>query len=323
MGDESLSITLSDISYSAIPTSTTTIVAIGSFLINLDTLYKYIPITDYIVVPKKRGRKKKTEIINYNEGIPPGSIITITNEDQYRGVKIKTRKKKKKTKKDYFLNSVTIVMILNNNKLVNTKISKRGKFQITGCKMFEQAFETVTYIYKYIRNIEKYTGEHVIMFKRTEDANFIIEETKYFVIFNMVMKNKDFKLNFNINRENVDLYFNQNTDFISEYTPEVNPGINLKYKNNFPYEKNLPIIYFDEDTITRSNIDFDTLYTLLTPQEQKHLTKKMNEKYHTFMIFHSGSVIVSGSGPQLEEVYNKFIEIMMCNKEIFEESLRL
>jgi hypothetical protein len=46
--------------------------------------------------------------------------------------------------------------------------------------------------------------------------------------------------------------------------------------------------------------------------------KKFNkDKYHTFLVFYSGSVILSSSGPDTEDVYNKFIEIIKENKDTF------
>ena len=41
--------------------STKTFIAMTNLIIDLKKLFDFLPITEYIVVPKKRGRKKKTE----------------------------------------------------------------------------------------------------------------------------------------------------------------------------------------------------------------------------------------------------------------------
>ena len=61
-------------------------------------------------------------------------------------------------------------------------------------------------------------------------------------------------------------------------------------------------------------IDF-SLYSLYYDFNKK-LSK---DKYHTFLVFYSGSVILSSSGPDTEEVYNQFITIIKENKDLFHD----
>jgi TATA-box binding protein (TBP) (component of TFIID and TFIIIB) len=121
-------------------------------------MYQYLPITEYIIIKKKRGRKKKVEVVNPNQNISPGSIISIQNKTNIRGSILKESKKENKT---YFLNSITIVMVLENGKLINSKISQNGKLQITGCKNMNQCVEMIRYLFKHIKEIEIQIGQSI------------------------------------------------------------------------------------------------------------------------------------------------------------------
>ena len=74
--------TFNYIKFNDVPISTQTIISVSNLKFNLNTMYQYLPITDYVIVKKKRGRKKKVEVANPNENIPPGSIISIQNKTQ-------------------------------------------------------------------------------------------------------------------------------------------------------------------------------------------------------------------------------------------------
>ena len=56
-------------------------------------------------------------------------------------------------------------------------------------------------------------------------------------------------------------------------------------------------------------------------KEKKKENKK--EKYHTFLVFHSGSIIQSGSGPEMNSVYTNFVTILNKYRKYFEEILNI
>jgi hypothetical protein len=122
--------------FDTIPVSTKTVIATTNWNVDIKKLFKFLPITPYHVLPKKRGRKKKVEMVDLNKDVPNGSIVTLKyqetpkHEKEIRGVEVKH--KKGSDLKGYFRNSVTVVMKVD-DKLLNFKISKNGKFQITGC----------------------------------------------------------------------------------------------------------------------------------------------------------------------------------------------
>ncbi len=139
-----------------IPVSTKTFIVMTNLTIDIKKLFEFLPITPYIVVPKRRGRKKKGATVDPNKGIADGSIITLDLANEIRGVCLKKKKKRDGKSGDYFRNSVTIVMIID-DKIINFKISRNGKFQMTGCKYDEHAEKCVKYIWEYIKNSDVYT----------------------------------------------------------------------------------------------------------------------------------------------------------------------
>ena len=216
--------------FNDVPVSTQTIISVSNLKFNLNTMYQYLPITDYVIVKKKRGRKKKVEIVNPNQNIAPGSIISVQNKTNIRGSILKESKKKNKT---YFLNSITIVMVLENGKLINSKISQNGKLQITGCKNMNHCFEMIRHLFKHMKENEVQIGQPMFSLKYGSKST----NRNPTFIFNVVMKNIDFKMNFNINREKLNQFVNCHTEFCSLFESSVNTGVNIKIKSNIskPY----------------------------------------------------------------------------------------
>ena len=299
--------------FNDVPISTQTIISVSNLKFNLNLMYNYLPITEYIILKKKRGRKKKIEVVNPNQNIAPGSIISIQNKTNIRGSILKESKKENKT---YFLNSITIVMVLENGKLINSKISQNGKLQITGCKNMNQCVEMIRYLFKHIKEIEIQIGQSMFALKYGSKST----NRNPTFIFNVVMKNIDFKVNFNINREKLNQYMNDNTEFCSLFESSVNTGVNIKIKSNVSYENNLDSIEIMPDlTVQKNVVPFSSYTSYLDEKEKKKENKK--EKYHTFLVFHSGSIIQSGSGPEMGNVYTKFVTILNKYRKEFEEIL--
>lgn len=301
------------LSFQNVPISTQTIISVSNLKFNLNLMYQYLPITEYIILKKKRGRKKKVEVVNPNQNIAPGSIISIQNKTNIRGSILKESKKDNKT---YFLNSITIVMVLENGKLINSKISQNGKLQITGCKNIEQCVEMIKYLFKHIKEIEVQIGQSMFALKYGSKST----NSNPTFIFNVVMKNIDFKVKFNINREKLNQFMNEHTEFCSLFESSVNTGVNIKIKSNISYDTHLDSIEILPDlSVHRSKVPFSNYTSYLDEKEKKKENKK--EKYHTFLVFHSGSIIQSGSGPEMIDVYNKFINVLNKHRKEFEEIL--
>lgn len=230
--------------YSAIGISTETIIGVSNIQFDILSLFKYLPVTEYQIDDKRRGRKSSVQIdetdyqtesgeIDMNlirdERFPKGKttadleagdIIMIKYKRNVRGCDIK------KTKK-FFLNSVTIILRLK-EKFVNIKVTNNGKFQITGIKEYQNIVDTMKHLFRHIHEAIKYTNEE---FYSLRDGYAVPK-----IIFNVVMKNKDFKLGFPISRYNLDKFIKTNTDYISFFESSINTGVNIKIKEKYNSE---------------------------------------------------------------------------------------
>jgi len=295
--------------FESIGISTKTIIAVTNFNINIEKLFDALPITTYIVIPKKRGRKKKDPQPDPNLDIPTGSIVTLKYEDKVRGVELKKKKKATtKGKRKYFRNSLTVVMIMGDGKMINFKISNNGKFQITGCKNDTHAEDCVKYIYKYVKEINN-----------PEICSVRDKEPK--AVFMTVMTNIDFNLGFQVNRENLDRYINCYTPYNSLLETSFGyTGVNIKMPMNRAQNYDLKLISYKDDIWTTSYIPYGTYLEGLTQKEKDKETKK--SKNHTFLVFHSGNCIFSSDNiVRMKHPYEQFIDIIRECKDEIEEKI--
>jgi hypothetical protein len=296
-------------SFSQIGISTKTVIAITNIKIDLDKLFNLVPITDYEPIKKRRGRRKRMTIEAAPQVLPYGSIVLVQRRRDSRGVSVKNKTKRSNT---FFLHSVTVVLALNNNKFINAKISQNGKFQITGCKSDAHYIETLQILIKTFNDIKKWTGETV----------YTVESDTIEVIFNTVMQNMDFNIGFPISRDKLDRFINAKTDFTGVYEGSISTGVNIKipslYQNDIQLLK-LRIQANDHTKMEQQIVPYTSYYSLLEDKEKKKEKKK--EKYHTFLVFASGSIIMSSRGPDMERVFYELIQILLQNRSEFEETL--
>jgi TATA-box binding protein (TBP) (component of TFIID and TFIIIB) len=259
-------------------------------------------------VPKRRGRKKKSIIVDPNKNIPDGSIITLDLANNIRGVVLKKKKKKEGKVNDYFRNSVTVVMVIDGKK-INFKISRNGKFQMTGCKQDFHAENCVKYIWEYLRgNMDIYS---------------IPDGKSFKAIFIPAMRNIDFSLGFVLDREKLDEYFNTHTSYYSLLETSIGyTGVNIK----IPVKKPITelqikeLTYKDDGWITPKFIPYQKYLDTLKPKEQQKKIDK--ERFNTFLIFHSGKCICSSMCEDFaRDTYYEFIDIIQKNYKKFEEKL--
>lgn len=294
--------------FSEIPVSTKTIVVKTNLIFDTIKLFENLPITEYSLIPKKRGRKKKVLITDPNQNIQDGSIITLEIRNLIRGVLLK--KKKKKVKKiKYFRNALTVVMIADGKK-INFKISSNGKFQITGCKTDKQAEDCVKYVWNYIKD------DKTIYKFENEDHLFMR------AMFVPAMRNMDFSLGCLLDRDKLNNFFNIETEYRSLLETSIGyTGVNIK----FPIMINLKDIQIKVMILRKKwskpkYVPFiDYLNTLAPKEKEKKLLKKRST---SFLVFHSGKVICSSMcEATAEKDYYSFIDIVKTNYELFKEKL--
>jgi len=319
--------------FDTIKVSTKTFIVMTNMTLDIDKLFNFLPITDYILVPKKRGRKKKIEPSDPNKGIPSGSIITLEYQNMIRGVDLKKKKKKNKDKKkrgNYFRNSVTVVQIIEDKK-INYKISRNGKFQMTGCKKDEHAEECVKWFWEFIKNtkgIYRFINDEKSVTdydSDTDDDSDDGSEKTLKAIFIPAMRNIDFGLNFFVDREKLDEYFNMCTDYHSLLETSFGyTGVNIKIPIVKPIQdlQLKQITCLDGIWIEPSLVSYDEYLSMLP---EKDVTKKLKkQRYNTFLVFHSGKVIMSGmEATFMKDVYAEFLDIIRECYNIIEERLEI
>lgn len=299
-----------------IKVSTKTFIAVTNVSLNIENVFRSLPITDYIIIPKKRGRRKNNTIVDPNKDIEEGSIISLEYRNELRGANLKGKDLNNKKRSKYFRNSVTIVMIVLGKK-INFKVSRNGRFQITGCRSNKHAYTCVKNFWYYIKdNDTLYELDKQLLVESGEISNFKC-------IFIPAMRNIDFDLGFNVDRQKLDEFFNENTVYKSLLETSFGyTGVNIKLEIKKSIRE-LKLVGIEEDEKLNWNIVKDIPYSLyLKTLTEKERCKKLKKKrYNTFLVFHSGKVIMSGMEKTfMIEAYYKFLDIIRdCHKYIEEK----
>ncbi len=288
--------------------STKTVIAISNLIIDLEKFFNYVAITDFSPIEKKRGRKKRLVIEPIVKILPVGSIILVQRRKEHRGTLLKNKTKRSTT---FFLHSVTAVLALENNKFINIKVSSNGKFQITGCKSEKHYIDTMLYLFKSMRQIEIMTGERCYRFNNSEST--------LRVVFNTVMQNMDFNIGFNISRDKLDRFLNSSTEFVSIFEGSISTGVNVKVQSEQINDNELTQLHYDviENKTEILKVPYTNYFNLLEEKERKKESNK--DKHHTFLIFASGSIIMSSRGPDMKRVFYNLIQTLLQNRKEFED----
>ena len=117
-------------------------------------------------------------------------------------------------------------------------------------------------------------------------------------------------LGFCVNRESLDKYINENTEYNSFLETSVAyAGANIKIPLVGPIDLDLSHITFRNGQWEMDTVPYSDYLDMLTPKErQKELNK---ERYNTFLVFYSGNCIVSGMHTKfMKEAYHHFLNIL-------------
>jgi TATA-box binding protein (TBP) (component of TFIID and TFIIIB) len=292
-----------------IKVSTKTFTVKTNITLDISRVAEILPITDYVVVPKRRGRKKKGIVIDPNKDVGYGSIITVDHMRNIRGVDTKPKKKKKKKVTKWFRNSFTVVIKL--DKLINFKVYRNGTFQMTGCKTHEHAEMCVKYTWDFIKN----------------DKSLYSYEwgTCLEALFIPAMRNIDFSLGFLVDREKLDLYMATQTEFHCLLETSFGyTGVNIRIPLEVPITdmkiKKIKLDNLDQEWTEAKVVDYQEYLDLLPAKEQN--AKLKYDRHNTFLVFHSGKCIMSGTcKPLMKPVYNEFLRVMRKCYDKVEERL--
>ena len=293
--------------FNDIPVSTKTLIAMTNINLNLEKLFDFLPVIDIPQSEIKKGKRRQNDV-SPTYKIAAGSIISIEIEDKRRGLDIKKRKikKGKKTGK-WFRNSFTVVMSLD-DKNINFKICKNGRFQLTGCKSNNHAYQCIKYIWEYIKD-----NKSIYSFSRGSNIE---------VIFIPAMRNIDFNMGFYVDREKLAHYMSTQPEFHSLLETSIGyTGCNIKVPIKIPIvDIYLKRFCYVDDEWSTSKILYNEYLEFLAPKEK--IKKIQKKRYNTFLVFHSGKVIMSGlTGKLMKETYYDFCNIITKCYPFIKETL--
>jgi len=209
-----------------IPVSTKTFIVMTNLTLDIKKLFDFLPITPYVLQPKKRGgRKKKPNFSESGNEVEDGSIITMKYENKMKGIDLKQKKSHNKKKKSkWFRNSFTIVMAIG-GKPINFKVCQNGVLQVTGCKQDEHAEGCVKHLWSKIKDEEG----NLFTYNRGDSLD---------VIFIPAMRNIDFNLGFLVDREKLARFMSTETEFYSLLETSFGyTGVSVKYPLNYDITK--------------------------------------------------------------------------------------
>lgn len=285
-------------SFDSFQVSTKTFIVYTNLVLKIEDIFQkqVLPITPFIVIKKRRGRKKKVQEEDPNRNISEGSIIRVQYMKDHHGVILKA-----KSSGGYFRNSMTVDIIIDDKRL-NFKATRNGKFQITGCKNDQQAEKTVLFFWSYIKD--------------RKDV-YELKDVDYLkVYYDPVMYNIDFSLGFQVNRENLDIFINTRTPYTSLLETTFGyTGVNIKLPVSTAFDK-LSIKckeYFPNETFKTTYITYDKFL-------EQNMPKDEIVKYNTFLVFQSGKVIMSGKAAVfMESAFYEFQRLIQeCMPQIRE-----
>jgi hypothetical protein len=207
----------------------------------------------------------------------------------------------------HFLNQVTIALSLE-RVILNVMIFK-DNFKIAGCKEDNDAVEAIMILWQEYISLIKDSFQIKEKFKDEKSPRFL---------FQLVMRNVDFRLGFPVDRQKLNELLNgeKYSDKIamSQCEPTGNTNVNIKMIQSKP-----------------KNFEYDCL---VIPQNEKpyfikhkkkiyRSKKKKKTKHITFIVFSSSEVILSGRYEEkMKEMYQFFIEEAFKNRDIIEEKIR-
>ena len=256
--------------------STKTVIAYSNLLIDIGEVFHTLDIS-------KTTKETRIELMYYQQ--------------EMKGMVMTDRVMKKKKS---FRNAVNVIVALSAKKRLNFKVSKNGKFQITGCKSETDAIQTIL---NFIMEMQIQCSNHF----RISDGSDEIR-----VAFQTVMTNIDFSLGFCLNRQRLDELINQNTPYNSLLETSFGyTGVNIK----FPVEQEM----IDEQKIHRFQIGKDRVLETTDWKDwvccevpmNEYIVHKTKKRYNTFLVFHSGNVIMSGmTFETMEPAFDAFQQII-------------
>jgi TATA-box binding protein (TBP) (component of TFIID and TFIIIB) len=273
--------------YDNIKISTKTIIGTSNLGINIQKVFTNMPLDE----------GPQTKQVN---------IRTIYYGVERRGMVCCEKKKKKKS----FRNAINIIAELDNQKFINFKVSKNGKFQMTGCKSEDHAITIVSHFI-----------QHLI--ETCRDCLTLAKNNSILVFFQTVMTNIDFSIGFKINRQKLDEQMNKDTSYHSLLETSCGyTGVNIKFPLDMKWwELEVPVLYCSQ-MIEHQPLEWKNTRESLCQMMEITSDKKTKKKYNTFLVFHSGNIIMSGMmRDTMKKDFDIFVNLLKIWRPVIEEKI--
>jgi len=336
-------------------TSTMTVMIYTNVLFEMPEIFRNVELTEVEVpLTKKQKNVDKKKIV-----APYGAIISVQSKTKIRGVDLRKKKKhwctvcqpykvvddkeikvitvtehlvpdedtdafsimyycsrcqksyrpEEMKKINHFLNQLTAVLSVGKQPLLNIMMFK-DNLKIAGCKNIDDAVEAILVFWQ----------DYIVDIPGAWSLKPGAKEPRF--VFEVVMRNVDFKLGFPIERPALNYLMNEDNYrdkiFMSQYESTGHTNVNIKMfskkPGNFQYDclvipkKKEP--YF----IKLDNVPYKS--------PKKKEKERTEEKYITFIVFSSSEIILSGRYDlNMKEMYEFFVQTVFSHREVIEEKL--
>ncbi|NDE14278.1 hypothetical protein EBZ80_05035 [bacterium] len=266
-----------------IEVSTKTIIGVSNAIIDIQNVFRRLPVDPH--------------------GENDTRIVLLYFGNEKRG--FYPNPKRKQGSRKSFRNAINVVTVLDNHKKINFKVSKNGKFQMTGCRREEDAIRVVCHFLD------------LVLATCREDVALPFGTAR--VYFQTVMTNIDFSVGFCIDRQKLDRVVNAQTTYHSLLETSCGyTGVNIKIPLTMPWwEMEVPCVEKTADGWRRYERCLDDL-AAFAPDN------KSRKRYNTFLVFHSGNVIMSGMvGLTMEKDFEVFTHFLREQRKEIQERVVL
>jgi|SRR5579862_934844 len=232
-----------------------------------------------------------------------------------------------------FLNQITIVISVG-DLLINAMIFKNS-CKLAGARSMDDAYQTIMLLWEeYIqpqKNLWSFEdneiGNNILENNvpsisapkafNSEINNTLVDKTNVNFLFDLVMKNVDFKLNFSIDKKKLNILMNNpeynDYVFLSQWEATSATHVNIKMHTKIPDDFRYNILVYEKENINPYFIQ---------SKQNMYAKKKKKAKCTTFIVFSAAEIILTGRyDSNMKIMYEFFVKETTNNKEQISEKV--
>ena len=228
----------------------------------------------------------------------PCSIVAMYNQNCKKGDLTVLQQHGTKS----FRNAVNVIFRIS-DQLINIKVSRHGNFQITGAKHRENCYTVVMY---FIDLCKEYSPQVM--------TNLLVPKLQ--VCFTTVMTNVVYNTNYKIDKRKLNDLIQNHPNFYCLYETNFGyTGMNIKLPLKENWENfTIPMFICGDHGWEKSAMSYQNYL------HQRGRLKRHKKKFNTFLIFHSGKVIMSGMHEDsMRDDFLFFSQFLKDNQKSVEE----